>query len=205
VYDATGNLLRSSYADNSGNSSTTEFQVNTDADGQSLGYTQITTTQDSSGRTSASSITYGANSSITEASYTDSSGYSSVTEYQITADADGTVTGSIQTTTTRDGSGYSYTSTLTFDASGNVVQSSYTDTMALVSEWMGSYEAFSWPEESSTDASDEAYGFSQPSTEESYAARSLSVYDSEVLSLDTYTAGPVSDHNDHHHGAVFFL
>ena len=205
VYDATGNLLRSSFADSAGNSSTTELQVNTDTDGQSLGYTQITTTQDSSGRTSASSITYGANNSITEVSYTDSSGYSSVTEYQITADADGAVTGSIQTTTARDGSGYSYTSTVTLDASGNVVQSSYTDTMALVSEWMGSYEAFSWPEESTTDASDAAYGFSQPPTEESYAARSLSVYDAEAFSLDTYTAGPVSDHNDHHHGAVFFL
>jgi len=126
-YDANWNVTESAYTDGAGNSSFTQYQTNTDADGNVTGYTHITTSTDTSGNSYSSTNHYDANWNVTESAYTDGAGNSSFTQYQTNTDADGNVTGYTHITTSTDTSGNSYSSTNHYDANWNVTESAYTD------------------------------------------------------------------------------
>ncbi len=91
-YDANWKVTESSYSDSSGNTSVTQYQTSTDADGIVMGYTHITTNTDVNGNASTSKNNYDANWKVTESSYSDNSGNNSDTQHQTNTDADGKVT-----------------------------------------------------------------------------------------------------------------
>ena len=126
-YDANWVLTDSAYSDSAGNGSVTQYQTNTDADGNVTGYTHITTSTDSSGNSYSSTNHYDANWSVTESAYTDSAGNTSVTQYQTNTDADGNVAGYSNITTTIDADGNSNSFTNHYDANWVHTESAYSD------------------------------------------------------------------------------
>ena len=126
-YDANWVLTDSAYSDSAGNSSVTQYQTNTDADGNVTGYTHITTSTDSSGNSYSSTNHYDANWSVTESAYSDSAGNNSVTRYLTRTDADGQVTGYTHITKAIDTNGNSYTSTNHWDTKWCWTDSAYSD------------------------------------------------------------------------------
>ena len=76
-YDANWSVTDSAYTDSAGNTSFTQYQTSTDADGNVTGYTHITTSTDSSGNSYSSTNHYDANWSVTDSAYTDSAGNTS--------------------------------------------------------------------------------------------------------------------------------
>jgi hypothetical protein len=126
-YDANWKLTESAYTDSSGNTSVTQYQTSTDADGNVTSYTHITTNTDAAGNSYTSTNHYDSNWKLTESAYSDSSGNTSVTQYQTSTDAEGNVTSYTHITTNTDANGNSYTSTNHYDSNWNLIESAYTD------------------------------------------------------------------------------
>ena len=125
-YDAKWTVTESAFTDIAGNTSVTQYQTNTDADGNVVGYTLTSTTIYADGYASNWTNHYDAKWTVTESAFTDSSGNKSVTQYQTSTDADGNVTGYTPITTSTDSSGNSYSSTDNYDTKWTLTESGFT-------------------------------------------------------------------------------
>ena len=76
-YDTKWTVTESAFTDSSGNKSVTQYQTNTDADGNVTGYTHITTSTDTSGNSSSSTNNYDTKWTLTGSGFTYISGNTS--------------------------------------------------------------------------------------------------------------------------------
>jgi hypothetical protein len=120
-------LTQTAYSDSTGYSNVTACQTITDAAGKITGYTYSTAIINADGSSHSWNDSYDANWTLTQSAYSDNTGYSNVTSREASYDADGTVTGYICTTDVTDADGSSYSWTESFDATGNLTQSVYSD------------------------------------------------------------------------------
>jgi len=126
-YDDNGRLIETTYSDDYGNTSRTQYLYNVDADGIVRDYTVMVTFADAHGNSYSSKDWFDANGTVLESSYSDSTGRTCRTQYETIADGDGIVTGNSVITTNTDPDGTSYTVANYFDVNQTLVEAIYSD------------------------------------------------------------------------------
>jgi Ca2+-binding RTX toxin-like protein len=139
-YDDNGRLIETTYSDDYGNTSRTQYLYNVDADGIVRDYTVMVTFADAYGNSYSSKDFFDANGTVIGSSYSDSTGRTCRTQYETIADGDGIVTGNSMITTNTDPDGTSYTVANYFDLNQTLVEAIYSDSAGNTNRTQYNYD-----------------------------------------------------------------
>lgn len=133
-YDATLNYLGSDYVDDSGYRSSTRQTAEQDAGGNIVGYL-VVSSGEGNGYSYSSRDEYDAQWNLLHSEYSDGAGYSAQTDQVAQYDGGGAITGYVITSAGGDVVS-SYSSTASYDASWNLLESNYSDSSGYQSTYL---------------------------------------------------------------------